>query len=102
MVLVVEDEEDLRNLVADILIDAGHDVTEAKDGGEALEKARDVEPDIILLDVMMPVMDGFEVLTRLRQEPATRSTPVVMVTAFPPAKGSRVPGSGVRRGGGLE
>jgi len=88
-VLVVEDEPDLRNLVADILIDAGHDVTKAKDGGAALEKAGTEQPDIILLDVMMPVMDGFEVLTQLRQNPATRATPVVMLTAFPAARGER-------------
>ena len=86
-VLVVEDEEDLRNLVVDILIDAGYDVTEAEHGGVALEKAKNELPDIILLDVMMPVMDGFEVLTQLRQNPATQATPVVMLTAFPPAKG---------------
>ena len=86
-VLVVDDETDLRNLVADILIDAGHDVIKAEDGGAALEKAWTEQPDIILLDVMMPVMDGFEVLTKLRQNPATRATPVVMLTAFPAAKG---------------
>ena len=86
-VLVVEDEADLRNLVADILMDTGYDVTEAVDGGMALEKARSEQPDIILLDVMMPVMDGFEVLTELRQNPDTRATPVVMLTAFPAAKG---------------
>ena len=87
LVLVVEDEEDLRNLVVDILIDAGYDVTEAEHGGVALEKARSEQPDIILLDVMMPVMDGFEVLTKLRQISATKATPVIMLTAFPPAKG---------------
>ena len=87
LVLVVEDEEDLRNLVVDILMDAGYDVAEAEHGGVALEKARSEKPDIILLDVMMPVMDGFEVLTKLRDNPATQATPVIMVTAFPPAKG---------------
>ena len=69
LVLVVEDEKDLRDLVVDILMDAGYDVTEAEHGGVALEKAENEQPDIILLDVMMPVMDGFEVLTHLRQRP---------------------------------
>ena len=87
LVLVAEDEEDLRSLVVDILIDVGYDVTEAEHGGVALEKAKDERPDIILLDVMMPVMDGFEVLTQLRQDPVTQATPVIMLTAFPPAKG---------------
>ena len=82
-VLVVEDDKDLRNLVVDILKDAGYDVTEAVDGGMAVEKARTERPDVILLDVMMPVMDGFEVLTKLRQDPATRATPVVILSAFP-------------------
>ena len=87
LVLVVEDEKDLRDLVVDILMDAGYDVTEAEHGGVALEKAENEQPDIILLDVRMPVMDGFEVLTHLRQRPATQATPVIMLTAFPPAKG---------------
>lgn len=82
-VLVVDDEPDLRNLVADILIDAGHDVTTAKDGGAALEKAGIKQPDIILLDVMMPVMDGFEVLKRLRASPIDSAIPVVMLTVWP-------------------
>ena len=87
LVLVVEDEEDLRNLVVDILVDAGYDVTQANHGGEALDKVKDERPDIILLDVMMRVMDGFEVLTQLRQNPASQATPVIMLTAFPPVKG---------------
>ena len=87
LVLVVEDEEDLRNLVVDILTDAGYDVTQAKHGAEALEKVEAEQPDLILLDVMMPVMDGFEVLTQLRQNPVNQATPVIMLTAFPPVKG---------------
>ena len=87
LVLVVEDEKDLRNLVVDILTDAGYQVIEAEHGGVALDKAKDEPPDVILLDVMMPVMDGFEVLAQLRQNPATQATPVIMLTAYPPAKG---------------
>ena len=80
-VLVVEDEPDIRELLVDILEDAGYEVSQAMDGGTALEKVRDYPPDIILLDVSMPVMDGFQVLERLQKEPATRSIPVIMVTA---------------------
>lgn len=96
-ILVADDERDIRELLVDILFDAGHDVIEADDGGVALEKARDEHPDLILLDIWMPVMDGFEVLRRLREDPATQAIPVVLVTALPAAKGER-PGSalGVR------
>ena len=87
LVLVVEDEKDLRNLLSDILIFAGYDVIEAKDGGAGLEKAWSERPDVILLDVMMPVMDGFDLLTKLRENPVTNSTPVVMLTAYPATKG---------------
>lgn len=80
-VLVVEDEPDIRELLVDILENAGYEVSQAMDGGSALEKVCDYPPDIILLDVSMPVMDGFQVLERLQDKPATRSIPVIMVTA---------------------
>ena len=88
-VLVAEDEQDIRELLVDILVDAGYDVTAAEDGGVALELALREQPDVILLDVWMPVMDGFEVLGRLRENPTTKGIPVVIVTAMPPAEGER-------------
>ena len=80
-VLVVEDEPDIRELLVDILEDAGHEVVTAGDGVAALRKARNHYPEIILLDVMMPVMDGLQVLERLKSDPVTRSITVIMVTA---------------------
>ena len=80
-ILVVEDERRIRELLVDILRDSGFDVIEAEDGSEGLEKACSEHPDIILLDVMMPAMDGFQVLEKLKDDPAVQSIAVIMVTA---------------------
>ena len=84
---MAEDHPDARHLLADILGDAGYEVTEAKDGGLAFEKACNDNPDLILLDVSMPVMDGWEILEKPRENPGTRDTPVVMVTALRQSRG---------------
>ena len=86
-VLVAEDERDIRELLVDILFDAGFDVVVAENGVAALEKVGQEQPDIVLLDVGMPVMDGFQVLRELRADPATESMPVVLLTAMPAAVG---------------
>ena len=80
-VLVAEDEADIRELLVDILADAGYEVIGVDDGRKALDTARSLHPDIVLLDVMMPAMDGFEVLASLKAEAETASVPVIMVTA---------------------
>ena len=80
-ILVVEDDQDIRDLLVDSLMDLGYDVVEAADGGAGYQRALEEHPDIILLDVMMPVMDGFEVLEKLKNNPATNSAPVIMVSA---------------------
>lgn len=80
-ILVVEDDQDIRDLLVDSLADLGYDVVEAADGGTGFQCALAEHPDIILLDVMMPVMDGYEVLQKLRVDPATKSVPVIMVSA---------------------
>ncbi len=81
-VLVVDDDHAVRAALAITLSDMGLAVLEAVAGDEALAKARTESPDVILLDVEMPGMDGFEVLRKLKESPATRSTPVVMSTGF--------------------
>ncbi len=81
-VLVAEDETRIREVLVDILTDNGYEVTEAINGHIALAKVQRDRPDIILLDAMMPVLDGFEVLKQLSGDPSTRSTPVIMVTAI--------------------
>jgi diguanylate cyclase (GGDEF)-like protein len=80
-VLVADDDEDIRACLEVTLSLNGFDVVEARDGVEALEHARRGEPDIILLDVMMPRMNGLEVLRRLREDARTAHLPIVLLTA---------------------
>jgi two-component system, OmpR family, phosphate regulon response regulator PhoB len=79
-VLVVDDEKDLRSLLEYNLQQAGFSVTSAEDGKSALEKVREVPPDLVLLDVLLPDMPGTEVLKALRRNYA-RSLPILMLTA---------------------
>jgi CheY-like chemotaxis protein len=81
-VLVVEDEPENRLLLQVILSTEGYQVVEAEDGRAALEAVERERPDIILLDVMMPGMNGYVVLERLRADPATATIPVIMLTAL--------------------
>jgi DNA-binding response OmpR family regulator len=80
-VLVVDDEEGIRVLCRVNLELGGYDVLEAADGFTALEVARTQRPDLIFLDIMMPRMDGWEVLEQLKEDPATAAIPVVLLTA---------------------
>jgi diguanylate cyclase (GGDEF)-like protein len=80
-ILVVDDEPDIAQFVAVNLRSVGYDVLVASDGEEALSQAEEVRPDLVLLDVMMPRVDGFEVAQRLRRSPRTASTSIVMLTA---------------------
>ena len=80
-ILVVEDDRDIRNLLVDTILDMGFEAMEAEDGGAGLQKAIAELPDIILLDLMMPVMDGLEVLAKLKDEPGAQKILVIMVSA---------------------
>ncbi|MBC7327016.1 response regulator [bacterium] len=80
-ILVVDDEKPIVRLVQVNLEHAGYEVVTAYDGKEALEKVEQEKPDLIILDVMMPQMDGFEVMQRLQANPKTRDIPVIMLTA---------------------
>ena len=80
-VLVADDDEDIRAYLDVTLGLAGFEVITARDGVEALELARDANPDAILLDVMMPRLDGFEALRRLREDARTSHLPVLILTA---------------------
>lgn len=81
MVLVVDDDDLIRAVVRTTLEDEGVEIIEAENGTEALRVARERRPDLVLLDIMMPGMDGYEVCSELRREPRTRDTVVVMLTA---------------------
>ncbi|MCE5199184.1 MAG: response regulator [Armatimonadota bacterium] len=80
-ILACDDEKHIVRLVQVNLERAGYEVVTANDGKEALEKVNSENPDLVVLDVMMPYMDGFEVLQNLRRNSATRDIPVIMLTA---------------------
>jgi two-component system alkaline phosphatase synthesis response regulator PhoP/two-component system response regulator VicR len=80
-ILVVDDERHIVRLVQVNLEKAGYEVVTASDGVEALEKVPAENPDMIVLDVMMPRMNGFDVLKKLQADPATQEIPVIMLTA---------------------
>ncbi len=80
--LVVDDNENNRDIVSRLLEREGYEVSTAENGAEALEQTRTQPPDLILLDVMMPVMDGIEACKRLKDDPETRLIPVVIMTAL--------------------
>ena len=80
--LVVEDEEGIRNLLVEQLLDKGCQVRKANNGAVALQLVRDEIPDIIFVDISMPVMDGVIFVSELRKLPGTYKIPVVLVTAI--------------------
>ena len=80
-ILVVEDEDDIRELLRYNLAKEGYQVTGAASGEEALKAVRVAMPDLVLLDLMLPGLDGLEVCRSLKQDPQTRNLPIVMLTA---------------------
>ena len=78
-ILIAEDNTELNDMMRNYLIKAGHSVYQAFNGAQALEYARSMQPDLVLLDIMMPVIDGYEVCTSLRNE---MSIPVIVVSAI--------------------
>ena len=97
LILVVDDEPDLLALLVDQVSSLGYDVVPARDGREGLRLAIDRAPDVILTDVIMPYMDGPEMLDRLRSRPGTREIPVIANTALTDRRTrSRLTSVGVR------
>jgi two-component system, chemotaxis family, chemotaxis protein CheY len=80
-VLVVDDDDAVRSIVAETLRGEGYQVDEANNGAAALEQLQAVAPEVILLDIVMPVVDGYEFLERLRQEGDFADIPIVLVSA---------------------
>jgi two-component system phosphate regulon response regulator PhoB len=80
-ILLAEDENQIADMVSFKLTNGGHQVVRASDGEQAMALAARELPDLILLDAMMPGLSGFEVLRRLKGDPALRGVPVIMVTA---------------------
>jgi CheY-like chemotaxis protein len=85
-VLVAEDDEDVRLLMRTRLNVRGYRVVEARDGQETLELAKDVRPDIVLMDLQLPRINGFAVARFLRQTDSLRRVPIIVVSAHDPAK----------------
>jgi len=81
-ILVVEDEQDLRELVGKYFGDMGYQVVVTSDGADALDLAKEEKPQIILLDLRMPELDGLEICKALKGDEATKSIPIIIVTAY--------------------
>lgn len=80
-ILIADDHDDSRELLQLLVQGAGYDVHEAKDGKECLIRARELQPDLIVMDLSMPVLDGWEVFRELQADQRTRTIPCVAVTA---------------------
>ncbi|TXL70861.1 response regulator [Vineibacter terrae] len=81
-ILVVEDTEDNRQIVRDLLTSVGYEMIEAVDGHEGVEVATRERPDLILMDIQLPVLDGYEATRRIKSNEATRHIPVIAVTSY--------------------
>jgi len=82
-IMIVEDYDDTRYLLKRLLESKGYRVLEAVNGQEAVEIAQTEHPDLILMDLDLPILDGIEATQHLRQQSATKSVPIVAVTAYP-------------------
>ena len=81
-ILVVEDQEDNRQILRDLLASADYEMTEAENGQEALDAVAKQRPDLILMDIQLPVMDGYEATRRLKGNPAYKDIPIIVVTSY--------------------
>ncbi len=81
-ILVVEDQEDNRRIVRDLLASAGYEVLEAVTGGEGVTLAETQRPDLILMDIQLPGLDGYEATRRIKGNPALHNIPIIAVTSY--------------------
>jgi two-component system, cell cycle response regulator DivK len=81
-ILVVEDQEDLRRILRDLLVGSSYDVAEAADGAEGVAKAQTEQPDLILMDIQLPVLDGYEAARQIKANPRLAGTPIIAVSSF--------------------
>ncbi len=79
-ILIIEDDKFLRELIARKLVDENYEIEEAIDGEEGLKKTKTVKPDLILLDLILPGIDGFEVLSKIKEDPSLASIPVIILS----------------------
>ena len=81
-ILVVEDQEDNRQILRDLLGSASYEVIEAEDGQAALAMVKRQRPDLILMDIQLPLMDGYEATRRFKADPDLQSIPIIVVTSY--------------------
>src|SRR6516225_4216284 len=81
-ILVVEDQPDNRQIIRDMLAPDDYEITEAENGEEALAAIAKQRPDLILIDIQLPVMDGYTATSRIKADPALRSIPIIAVTSY--------------------
>jgi two-component system cell cycle response regulator DivK len=81
-ILVVEDQEDLRGILRDLLAGSGYEMLEAPDGQAGVDKAKAEKTDLILMDIQMPVMDGYDATRQIKADPDLKPIPIVAVSSF--------------------
>jgi two-component system, cell cycle response regulator DivK len=81
-ILVVEDQEDNRRILRDLLTSADYEIMEAENGEEAIASVAKQRPDLILMDIQLPILDGYEATRRIKADPALRSIPIIVVTSY--------------------
>jgi len=81
-ILVVEDQEDNRQILRDLLGNAGYEMFEAENGEDALTAVAKHRPDLILMDIQLPILDGYEATRRLKSNPDTKGIPIIVVTSY--------------------
>jgi two-component system cell cycle response regulator DivK len=81
-ILVVEDQEDNRQIIRDMLSATDYQITEAENGEEALAAVAKERPDLILMDIQMPILDGYEATRRIKADPALRAIPIIAITSY--------------------
>ena len=81
-ILVVEDQEDNRQIIRDMLSATDYEITEAENGEEAIAAVAKQKPDLILMDIQMPILDGYEATRRIKADPALRANPIIAITSY--------------------
>src|SRR5207248_1036743 len=81
-ILMVEDQEDNRRILRDLLTSAGYEIIQAENGEEALAAAARQRPDLILMDIQLPLLDGYEATRRTKSNPGLRAIPIIVVTSY--------------------
>jgi two-component system cell cycle response regulator DivK len=81
-ILVVEDQPDNRQIIRDMLAPTHYEITEAEDGQQALEAIAKQRPDLILMDIQLPIIDGYTATRKIKSDPALQSIPIIAVTSY--------------------